>query len=161
LTSSTGAVRIAVAIWAGQSNAKNTSEPRAARPALVMLFYEPLFLFGFFPSVFAVFVTLRRFAKGSLTWIALASAAFYFWAEPKFFFLAIVSSALDFYLGKRIATNNRSALYLGVSTNVLLLIVFKYSSFLISQIADPILAGFGLPTRSLPATSDRHIVHRL
>lgn len=104
-----------------------------------MLFYEPIFLFIFFPVVFTVYLALRNSAKGVLMWIALISIIFYLWAEPKFFFLIFSSSILDYWLGRKIAKSNSSKLYLhvGIASNILLLVTFKYTGFIIGEIANP------------------------
>lgn len=122
-----------------------------------MLFYEPLFLFGFFPIAFTIYLLFRNVAKGALTWIALASALFYLWAEPKFFFLAFGSAILDYWLGNRIAKPDRSKWYLrvGVVSNLALLAIFKYAAFFVGEIANPtssLLGGtsFSIPQFALP-----------
>jgi alginate O-acetyltransferase complex protein AlgI len=116
-----------------------------------VLFYEPVFLFVFFPLVFTVYVLLRQFAYGALGWIALASCAFYLWSEPLFFWVALASSALDYLLGKRIARNS-SGLWLtvGVVSNLALLCVFKYSGFAVAEIANPMLGLTGAAPLNVP-----------
>lgn len=117
-----------------------------------MLFYEPLFLFAFFPLVYTVYLLLRRFVPFALGWIALASCAFYLWSEPVFFWIALASSALDYLLGKRI-TRDGGGLWLaiGVVSNLLLLSVFKYLGFLIGDVANPALLWSGAAALPVPA----------
>lgn len=115
-----------------------------------MLFYEPLFLFGFFPAVFTVYLLLRNAAKGAVAWLALASILFYLWAEPKFFALALASAGLDYWLGRQLARANPPAwcLWTGVSSNLALLAVFKYAGFLVGDVLNPVvtaLDGTALP----------------
>ncbi len=96
---------------------------------------------------------LRRFARGSLAWIGIASALFYLWAEPIFFIIALVSTILDFALGGQIArggTRGRIALTIGVVTNLSLLIIFKYTSFLVGDVANPALSFLGTAPLSIP-----------
>ena len=63
-----------------------------------MLFNSPLFLFIFFPGVYALY----RFAPN--TWrnhiLLAASLFFYSWAEPTFVFWALGSTLLDWVLGE-------------------------------------------------------------
>jgi alginate O-acetyltransferase complex protein AlgI len=49
-----------------------------------MLFYEPLFLFVFFPIVFAVFLAVRRWAGPRAWTLLVASVFFYLWSQPLF-----------------------------------------------------------------------------
>jgi alginate O-acetyltransferase complex protein AlgI len=114
-----------------------------------VLFYEPLFLFVFFPLVYTVYALLRQFAHGSLGWIAFASCAFYLWSEPLFFWIALASSALDYLLGKRISGGG-VWLAIGVVFNLALLCVFKYSVFAVTEIANPALNLTGVAPLSAP-----------
>jgi len=105
-----------------------------------LLFYEPLFLFLYFPVIYSIFLLLKRFARISLGWIAIASCLFYLWSEPIFFWIALASSVLDYILGKRI-TRNAGGIWLaiGILSNLTLLSVFKYMGFFIEDIANPAL----------------------
>ena len=121
-----------------------------------MLFYEPLFLFVFFPFVFTIYLLLKRFAGAALGWIAIASCLFYLWSEPVFFWIALASAALDYVLGNRI-TRNTGGIWLGigVASNLLLLGAFKYSGFLTADVANPALMWIGtiqlpIPSLALP-----------
>lgn len=117
-----------------------------------MLFYEPLFLFVVFPFVYAVYLLLRRFARLALGWLAIASCLFYLWSEPIFFWIALASTALDYILGKRISRDTGGIwLAIGIIANLTLLCVFKYSAFVIADIANPASAVFGMPPLSVPA----------
>jgi alginate O-acetyltransferase complex protein AlgI len=117
-----------------------------------VLFYEPLFLFAFFPLVYTVYLLLRQVAPFALGWIALASCAFYLWSEPVFFWIALASSALDYALGKRIRRDSGGVwLATGVVSNLLLLSIFKYLGFLIGDVANPALAWTGAAALPVPA----------
>jgi alginate O-acetyltransferase complex protein AlgI len=117
-----------------------------------VLFYEPLFLFVFFPLVFTVYALLRQFAYGALSWIALASCAFYLWSEPVFFWIALASSALDYLLGKRISRDSGGPwLAVGIVSNIGLLCIFKYSAFAVTEIANPVLGWTGAGSLPIPA----------
>lgn len=117
-----------------------------------MLFYEPLFLFGFFPFIYTIYLLLKRFARGALGWIAITSCLFYLWSEPIFFWIALASAVLDYVLGGRITQDSGSFwLTVGVVANLLLLAVFKYLGFLIADIANPTLAWIGTAALPVPA----------
>lgn len=116
-----------------------------------MLFYEPQFLFAFFPVAFAVFLLVRSVSRAAVGWIALASCGFYFWAEPKFFWLALASSLLDYTLAKRIAAGSKGPwLAIGIVTNIGLLVVFKYTGFLVGEVANPTLAWLSATQLTVP-----------
>lgn len=117
-----------------------------------MLFYEPLFLFVFFPVVFTVYLLLRGVGRGAIAWIALASGLFYLWSEPKFFFLVFGSAVLDYWLGKRIARPQVSPWYLrvGVLGNLSLLAVFKYAGFFVVDFLNPFASIFGVENFAVP-----------
>jgi alginate O-acetyltransferase complex protein AlgI len=47
-----------------------------------MLFFEPLFLFLFFPTFYLIYLLGERRARARLFIILGASVIFYFWSEP-------------------------------------------------------------------------------
>ena len=104
-----------------------------------MLFYEPIFLFLFLPITFGLYLTTRRVAAFRLPVLLVASLAFYFWGEPAFVPVVIVSAALDYALGFPIVRGGRWALRLGVLANVALLVGYKYTDFILAN-ALPLLA---------------------
>ena len=97
-----------------------------------MLFSAPLFLFVFFPAVLLLYFAVgRRFRNPVLL---TASVFFYAWGEPRFVFVALLSSLLDWLLGAaidRAADTKVARLYLalGVVLNIALLVYFKYIGF--------------------------------
>ena len=105
-----------------------------------MLFYEPLFLFVFAPAVYLLYLLfgVRREARSLI--LILASVFFYGWSEPTFIFLVFGSIIIDLVVGERIHSNDRSImprklwLMIGVATNLLILIYFKYTGFIIANI---------------------------
>ena len=122
-----------------------------------MLFSSPLFLFLFFPlATLAVLAAPRR----ARDWVLLgASGLFYFWGEPRFFFLVIASAMADYLIGARVhaalgTPAARRWLALGVALNLALLGCFKYMDFFIGSV-NRLLAplgneGFGLLHIALP-----------
>jgi alginate O-acetyltransferase complex protein AlgI len=116
-----------------------------------VLFYEPIFLFVFFPLVYTAYLLLRQFAYGALGWICLASCAFYIWSEPIFFWVVLASSVIDYLLGKRISRGGDGLwLAAGIVSNLGFLCVFKYSSFAVAEIANPLLGLTGAGPLSVP-----------
>jgi alginate O-acetyltransferase complex protein AlgI len=104
-----------------------------------MLFSEPLFLFFFFPAVYAAFLICKRCLGMTSGVITAASIIFYGWAEPRFLFVAFASAGLDFAISRifffQIAARIKpSILGFGILANLSLLFVVKYSSFAMSSI---------------------------
>ncbi len=97
-----------------------------------MLFYEPLFLFLFFPAVMAAFLIARRRA-GPRAWVLLiASLLFYLWSQPLFVPVVLATCVTDFALGRVIGGHGRharAAMVLGIIINLAVLIIYKYANF--------------------------------
>jgi alginate O-acetyltransferase complex protein AlgI len=112
-----------------------------------MLFYEPLFLFVFFPIVFAVFLAVRRWAGPRAWTLLVASVFFYLWSQPLFVPVLLVTCVTDFALGRIIARagpERRAALACGVLINLGLLAYFKYTNFAVDNL-DIALVHAGFP----------------
>lgn len=118
-----------------------------------MLFYEPLFLFLFFPAVMGAFLIARRRA-GSRAWVLLVfSLLFYLWSQPLFVPVVLATCVTDYGLGRVIAQPGRlarKALALGVITNLSVLIVYKYANFGVDNL-NLLLRGAGLPPWQIAA----------
>lgn len=99
-----------------------------------MLFYSQLFLFIFLPLVCLAFFLTKGWYRNLV--LILASFLFYFWGEPKFLPVAIISVLADFFICQQIFKYRSTAkarlyLTLGIVLNVLLLSYFKYLDFFI------------------------------
>ena len=102
-----------------------------------MLFSSIPFLYYFLPVVFAVYFGLPKKLRNFV--LLVASLFFYFYGEPKYIVLLVFSSVMDYtmsriidkYRGKRAA---KGALMCSVFVNLLLLMFFKYSDFIISNV---------------------------
>lgn len=99
-----------------------------------MLFSSNVFLFVFLPIVLGMyFLCPRRYRNGVLL---LFSLFFYGWGEPKYLFLMVGTILLDYVCGLWVAREQAqgrrgtTALVVGVTLNLLLLVFFKYGSFL-------------------------------
>ncbi|HKM64236.1 MAG TPA: MBOAT family O-acyltransferase [Acidisphaera sp.] len=119
-----------------------------------MLFYEPLFLFAFFPAVYLVYLLgeRRRQARGLI--ILLASVVFYTWSEPLFVPVVFASAFFDHWVGRHIAHDpntrrSRVLLALGVLSNLGILVFYKYTRFAIENI-DALLTGAHLTPLPVP-----------
>ncbi len=112
-----------------------------------MLFYEPLFLFLFFPVVLGAFLAVRRRA-GPRAWVLLvASVVFYLWSQPMFVPVVLATCVTDYGLGRVIGQHGpgrRGALALGVVINLAMLVVYKYANFTVDNL-DALLVWAGAP----------------
>ncbi len=111
-----------------------------------MVFSSSLFLIWFLPVfLLSYFLIPNKYRN----WLALfASIFFYSWGAPKFIFVILGTTFLDFHLVKWMAAsksklNRRLMLTLSVSVNLGLLFYFKYSNFFIENF-DVLLQAFGL-----------------
>ena len=120
------------------------------RGGQIMLFYSSFFLFFFFPILFLSYVKVPKRFKNYL--LLLASLFFYFYGEPRFFLIAVVSAIIDYFLSWKIfETKNKliaqKYLILGIVLNVGLLFFYKYLDFFIGNFND--MLGY-LNQSSLP-----------
>ena len=101
-----------------------------------MLFHSQPFILGFLPIVLSGFFLLGRFANArwALVWLVLASLFFHGWWNPRAVPLLVLSIAVNYWLGQRIARATgrgtaRSWLIAGIVLNLSLLGWFKYADF--------------------------------
>ncbi len=118
-----------------------------------MVFSSLTFIFLFLPFIFLIYFSAPRKWKNAILFIF--SLLFYAWGEPIYIFLLIFSTVIDFFLGLYI--NKHRDTYkakLGIITSIvisiLVLSVFKYSSFLVQNINDVFGTSFIDPDLPLP-----------
>ncbi len=110
-----------------------------------MVFSSIVFLLYFLPIFMLVYFFVDKKYKNAV--ILIGSIFFYAWGAPKFIFVILFTTLLDFYLVTimdRIAneTKRKLLLTLSVSVNVGLLFYFKYSNFFIDNV-NSALSVFG------------------
>jgi alginate O-acetyltransferase complex protein AlgI len=116
-----------------------------------MLFTEPLFLFLFLPLLLAAYyVSPRRFRNPILI---AASFIFYFAGEKLFSSVLLFSLVLNYIVARGLARTSetrarRRVLGIGIALNLLLLGIFKYADFVLTNL-NQVIATFGL--HKLPA----------
>ena len=109
-----------------------------------MVFSSSLFLVYFLPFFLLVYHFIDSKYKN---WtILLASILFYSWGAPRFVFILMASTIIDFYLVQQLHRATDEALRkrwltLSIGMNVGLLLYFKYANFFVDNIN-------GLLTRS-------------
>jgi alginate O-acetyltransferase complex protein AlgI len=102
-----------------------------------MVFSSVTFLVYFFPVVFTLYFLMPKAAKN--LFLLLASIVFYMWGAPKFIFVILGTTTLDFFLVQTLhnsSTEKRRKLFLILSLclNVGLLFYFKYCNFFIDNV---------------------------
>lgn len=105
-----------------------------------MVFSSILFLFYYLPFVLIIyFISPRKYRNLVLF---LSSLLFYSWGEPRYIWIMLFSTVVDYSCGKRVHFYknknhiSKAKLWLGLSifTNLGLLAFFKYSDFLIANV---------------------------
>jgi alginate O-acetyltransferase complex protein AlgI len=112
-----------------------------------MLFSEPVFVFLFLPLLFLAYGFAPRAAKNTI--LLLASLLFYAWGEKSFVLVMLGSIAFNYLVGLLVEAGRSRGLHklfliLGVAGNLGLLAVFKYATFLVTNL-NLLLAGLKLP----------------
>ncbi|TCI77791.1 MBOAT family protein [Exiguobacterium sp. SH0S1] len=119
-----------------------------------MLFSSTIFLFVFLPLTLFIYYVSPRFLKNTI--LLIASLLFYAWGEPVYTFVMITSIIMNYTFGLlvdryrediKIAKWLVGAMVLG---NVLLLSVFKYTSFIIENVNAVFRLGLTDPMIPLP-----------
>lgn len=103
-----------------------------------MVFSSILFLLYFFPITIIGHSLLEK-TKLKNYFLLLVSCLFYFWGAPKFIFLLMLSTVVDFFLIRKISTSTspgkkKKTLVISIGLNLGLLVYFKYFNFFIHSI---------------------------
>ena len=99
-----------------------------------MLFSSPVFLFLFLPVALIGYYLLGRQLKNS--WLLLVSLVFFAWGGVSYTVILLASIVVNYLFGIAISKHRQTKkgtwyLYFGVSINLLTLVVFKYSDFIV------------------------------
>lgn len=118
-----------------------------------MVFSSPLFLFLFLPIVLAVYFLLPGL-RARNAWLLVVSLLFYAWGEVEFIVLLLISTLINFELGKWVEGHQeprtrKRAVALAVIVNVGFLAFFKYAGLVITSLNPP-LQALGLGTLPVP-----------
>ncbi len=102
-----------------------------------MVFSSTLFLLYFLPIFLLVYILIPRSFKNY--WILIGSVLFYSWGAPKFVFVVLASTFLDFYIVKWLhqsqdVSQRKWLLALSISINLGLLLFFKYANFFVENL---------------------------
>lgn len=110
-----------------------------------MVFSSIVFILYFLPVLLITYYLSGKRFKNAV--LLIFSIIFYSWGAPKFIFVILFTTLLDFYLVRwmysiRNNLKRKLALSLSVSVNLGLLFYFKYSNFFIENVND-VLGVFG------------------
>ena len=116
-----------------------------------MVFSSPLFLFGFLPAIYLLYLVVNGIAiKASNAVLLIGSLLFYGWGAPRFLPLFLLPGLLDYVFSKIIVRAEttpqlrRLLLWISVATNLGILGYFKYANFFVAQLNEvAVLAGLG------------------
>ena len=109
-----------------------------------MLFYEPLFLFLFFPLVLTATLLVQGRARLRTAVLLTASVFFYLWSEPLFVPVVLLTAGIEYGLSKRMGPRQgRLPLTVGVLLNAAVLVYYKYTGFAVDNL-DVMLVQAGL-----------------
>jgi len=123
-----------------------------------MVFSSPLFLFLFLPVVLTVYFLLPGL-RARNSWLLAVSLLFYAWGEIGFIVLLLISTLINFELGKWVErteniSRRKRAVAVAVIVNVGFLAFFKYAGLLVASLNVPLqLLGLGVlpvPQIALP-----------
>ena len=118
-----------------------------------MIFSSITFLFYFLPISLLVYYMSPLKARNFI--LLLFSLLFYAWGEPKYIFLMLFSSVLDYILARVIdkyrgKMQSKIALCCSVIVNLSLLFFFKYTNFFIGASNDVFKTSFDILNLTLP-----------
>jgi alginate O-acetyltransferase complex protein AlgI len=102
-----------------------------------MVFSSVIFLLYFLPIVLTIYFLIPRSFKN--VFLLLASIVFYAWGAPKFIFVVLGVTTLDFYLVRAMSMikddrKRKLFLLMSLSLNLGLLFYFKYCNFFIENV---------------------------
>lgn len=121
-----------------------------------MVFSSPIFLFLFLPLTLLLYFIAPRHFKNHL--LLAASLLFYAWGEPYAVFLMLLSIGGNYLLGRLISTGMkegrqplvRGVLASAVILNIGLLVLYKYSGFLVENLNLVLHTDLPIPHIPLP-----------
>jgi len=122
-----------------------------------MLFSSNIFIFIYLPAVlFCYYVLLRKSRTAQNTFLFLASLFFYAWGEPRFVFIMMLSIVINWLGGIMIdrydGDRHKQKLVIAVDVffNLLILFIFKYLTFTLTNLQMLGLNSINVPVIELP-----------
>lgn len=122
-----------------------------------MLFSSNIFIFIFLPAVlFVYYVILRKSRTAQNIFLFAASLFFYAWGEPRFVFIMMLSIVINWLAGILVdrfsGDRGKARLILGIDVffNILILFIFKYLTFALTNLQLAGLNSINVPVIELP-----------
>ena len=117
-----------------------------------LLFTEPAFLFVFLPVALGLYYISPRVLRNAV--LAFLSLFFYSLGEQAFLPWFALSIGVNYFIGiaidqSKVEARRRLYLRVGIASDLLLLLIFKYSGFFVSE-AQPVLSWIGFPAVHAP-----------
>jgi len=111
-----------------------------------MVFSSTIFVFYFLPLFFLIYFAAPVRWKNAV--ILAGSILFYAWGAPRFIFVILGTTLLDFFLVRwmdrmQVSWKRKALLLLSVTVNLGLLVYFKYSNFFVENI-NAVLRAMGV-----------------
>ena len=119
-----------------------------------MVFADLFFLYVFLPLCLLAYGLAKDLGKKN-TVLIIFSLIFYAWGEPVYVLLLLFSAAFNWFIGLLIrlfrdTTKAKIAVGAGVAVDLLLLIVFKYTGFLLENVNALFHSSIPIPSIALP-----------
>lgn len=125
-----------------------------------MVFSSITFLFYFLPIFLIVYYLLPKKIVFKNVWFLLVSLAFYFWGENLFILVLLTSIVLNYSIGILLSNKSKSKnvyLFIGIASNLLILITYKYSPFIIENFTIFFNVEIGSDNSVLKVLHDIHL----
>lgn len=97
-----------------------------------MVFSSIFFILFFLPVSIAVYYIASHRHKNFV--LLISGFFFYLVGDKNFFPVLVLLTIFNYFLGRKISKENKSLLYLGVGINLFVLVFYKYSYFILSNI---------------------------
>lgn len=121
-----------------------------------MLFSSCIFIFAFLPATLFIYYVLLRKIKTRNIFLLIVSLVFYAWGEPKFVAIMLLSILINYIFGllvDKYRTNNlisKIILILTVFFNLLIIFIFKYLIFTLTNLNKLFSLNINIPNIALP-----------
>ncbi len=120
-----------------------------------MVFADLFFLYGFLPLCLLCYYFSKKLSTKN-TMLVLFSLVFYAWGEPTYVLLLLFSAFFNWYMGRIIGhkeqhpVDAKLTLAFAIVVDLLLLVVFKYTGFLVGNVNGLFHWEIPVPKISLP-----------
>ena len=119
-----------------------------------MVFADLFFLYVFLPLCLLAYGLAKDLGKKN-TVLIIFSLIFYAWGEPIYVLLLLFSAAFNWFIGLLIrqfrdTTKAKIAVGVGVAVDLLLLVIFKYTGFLVENVNALFRSSIPVPSIALP-----------